>query len=325
MAGDARPRPSGRCRTGEARRAPDHGRRADLRLDRRHGRRGVELHRALGQESANWRATCSTACKAISPPGAMLHYGQGKWYPGEPLPRWALGCYWRTDGKPLWKQPQAAGDDGRRRHADDGRRHSASFNTWRSELGLDEGFVIPAFEDVTRIIDEEQRWPENFDPLKLDLKAADERRRVAKLIERGLGASGRLCAAAESLAAAKRSAVPPAPTFRRVSLQPVAAAARTSLPDPRRFAARPAPAAGFAALGGTRRTRKRKSVAIPSIRPKHLPDSARPRRSSLQVEAQSQLRRPRKSCTPPCAPKCATACCASSCRRCPCWKISSPC
>jgi uncharacterized protein (DUF2126 family) len=47
--------------------------------------------------------------------------------------------------------------------------------------------VIPAFEDVTRIIDEEQRWPENFDPLKLDLKAPDERRRVAKLIERGLG------------------------------------------------------------------------------------------------------------------------------------------
>jgi hypothetical protein len=40
---------------------------------------------------------------------------------------------------------------------------------------------------VTRIIDEEQRWPENFDPLKLDLKAPDERRRVAKLIERGLG------------------------------------------------------------------------------------------------------------------------------------------
>ncbi len=55
------------------------------------------------------------------------------------------------------------------------------------ELGLDPGFVISAFEDVTRIIDEEQRWPENFDPLKLDLKAPDERRRVAKLIERGLG------------------------------------------------------------------------------------------------------------------------------------------
>ena len=113
--------------------------------------------------------------------GAMLHYGQGKWYPGEPLPRWALGIYWRVDGKPIWSNESLIADE-----AVDygfGVADAERFGKALAErLGVHDDYLIAAYEDVWAALQEEQSLPLNIDPLKADLKDADERKRLARLL-----------------------------------------------------------------------------------------------------------------------------------------------
>ena len=73
--------------------------------------------------------------------GGLLHMGQGKWYPGEPLPRWALRCYWRLDGEPIWQDESLFADPTKRGQAtvDDARRFGQLL---AQKLGVD----IAAFD-----------------------------------------------------------------------------------------------------------------------------------------------------------------------------------
>jgi len=118
-------------------------------------------------------------------PGALMHFGQGKWYPGEPLPRWALGLIWRRDGPPLWRDPQLiASEEAGPGH---GVEHARQLiEALAARLGLATELVVPAYEDPWPAIEAESRLPEGVDPLRGDLGNAAERERLARLLRQGL-------------------------------------------------------------------------------------------------------------------------------------------
>src|SRR5690606_9397276 len=111
---------------------------------------------------------------------------QGKWYPGEPLPRWALNCYWRRDGVPVWRDAGLFADDNTCTNPDEtlARRFTRRV---AERLGVDPGHACPGYEDVWYYLWKERRLPVNVDPLKSRLENELERERLARIFEEGLG------------------------------------------------------------------------------------------------------------------------------------------
>jgi uncharacterized protein (DUF2126 family) len=118
-------------------------------------------------------------------PFGFLHYSQGKWYPGESLPRWALACYWRGDGAPLWQDPRWIADDETPQGIGPEQARTFAQELTR-RLGVGADHLVPGYEDVYYYLWKERTLPVNVDPLRYDLKDDEERRRLARLLERGL-------------------------------------------------------------------------------------------------------------------------------------------
>ena len=142
-------------------------------------------HTALSPKKRELAETLLRRLAARFASGGFLHSGQGKWYPGEPLPRWALGVWWRADGEPLWRDPALIADTRAPGKADfEAAQRFATQLAGR--LGLDAAFVITAFEDVPQLLAAEAALPPNADPLAADLGQPGERARLARLLLQGL-------------------------------------------------------------------------------------------------------------------------------------------
>ncbi|MBV9947738.1 MAG: transglutaminase family protein, partial [Myxococcales bacterium] len=120
-------------------------------------------------------------------PQGLMHEGQGKWYPGEPLPRWALSCYFRKDGQPIWRRKELFAGPGRGQ--DTIEDASAFMAALCEELEIDGALAVPGYEDAWYYLWRERRLPVNTDPHDSRLTDENERARLARVFEQGLAAT----------------------------------------------------------------------------------------------------------------------------------------
>jgi uncharacterized protein (DUF2126 family) len=121
-------------------------------------------------------------------PGGLIHFGQGKWYPGEQLPRWAFALYWRADGELLWENPDLIAREVPQRAATIEDAQTFMSGLCR-QLGLPEDSGIAAFEDAAHFMLIEQKLPVNVTPADNALADPAERKRVMRVFDQGFGAA----------------------------------------------------------------------------------------------------------------------------------------
>lgn len=118
--------------------------------------------------------------------GALLHYGQGKWYPGEPIPRWQYGIFWRKDAVPVWRNPELLADINKV-YQYTAKQALVFIQHLTQHLGVKQHYIKTAFEDNFYYLWQEGNLPTNVNPLKSNLKDSIERQTIAKLLDNDLG------------------------------------------------------------------------------------------------------------------------------------------
>ena len=141
---------------------------------------------AVGPTKRGLADTLIRKLRAKFAPGGFLHYGQGKWYPGEPLPRWTFSLFWRRDGKSFWKDAALIANEGDA-HKTDFAGAEAFAKKLAATLGLDVACAQAAYEDPACWVMKEAGLPENADVADSKLDDPLARKAIAGVFARGLG------------------------------------------------------------------------------------------------------------------------------------------
>ena len=140
---------------------------------------------ALGAEKRKRAAELFGRLQQHYAPLGLIHFGQGKWYPGEPLPRWSLNCYWRADSVPMWTRRDLLGNESR-----DGGVDAALAERFLRALGQRLGvpaeYAFPAFEDRFYYLWREHKLPINVDVNTSRINDPLERARLMQAFAQGL-------------------------------------------------------------------------------------------------------------------------------------------
>ncbi len=119
--------------------------------------------------------------------GGFLHFGQGKWYPGEQLPRWALNIYWRADRQPIWAKPELFADERIPTHYTSADAQHF-IQALAARLGVTGQYIQSAYEDTWYYLWRERRLPVNVDPFNAKLEDEMERARLRRVFQQKLDA-----------------------------------------------------------------------------------------------------------------------------------------
>ena len=139
---------------------------------------------ALGEKKRALAVDLYQRLRERHAPMGLQHFGQGKWYPGEQLPRWSLNAFWRRDGEPVWERQDLFASESANYSVTDGnaRRFLTAFAT---KLGLSPDFVTAAYEDPFYYEWRAARLPANVASSDARLDDAAEGARLARLADKG--------------------------------------------------------------------------------------------------------------------------------------------